>query len=182
MMNEHAEGEQAFLRALSESARLLQQNRPDEAIRILEPLHAQAPTHPDVAINLGGAYILRRRWNRAVAVLRAAVDAHPHHAMLWVNLAAAYLGNLETAGPKHQARAIAAYEQALAIDPKTPNAHYHLGLIHKERGALDIAAHHFRQAVEVAPHDRDARYWLAQLTMPRIADAEAGKEQGQVHD
>ena len=181
-MSESVEDKEGFLRALSESARMLQQNRPDEAIRILEPLHAQAPTHPDVAINLGGAYILRRKWNRAVTLLRAAVDANPHHAMLWVNLAAAYLGNLETAGPKHQERAIAAYEQALAIDPKTPNVHYHLGLIHKERGAIDMAVYHFRQAVEVAPHDRDARYWLAQLTARRAADQVADDEQGQVND
>jgi tetratricopeptide (TPR) repeat protein len=155
---------QSFQQALNESANLLRQNRPAEAIRLLEPLYAQAPTQVDVAINLGGAYILQRKWNRAVAVLSKAVAEHPDHVMLWVNLAAAYLGNLETAGPKHQERAIAAYERALALDPKTPNVHYHLGLIYKERGEWAQAAAYFEQALVVAPQDRDAQYWLKRLS------------------
>jgi protein O-GlcNAc transferase len=157
----------AFHQALNESAILLRQNRPAEAIRLLEPLYAQVPTQVDVAINLGGAYILQRKWNRAVAVLSKAVAEHPEHVMLWVNLAAAQLGNLETAGPKHQARAIAAYERALALDPKTPNVHYHLGLIYKERNDLAQAAYYFEQALAVAPQDRDAQYWLNQITARR---------------
>ena len=49
--------------ALNESARLLRANRPGEAAEILRPLHSRHPTHADLAINLGGAYILQRKWN-----------------------------------------------------------------------------------------------------------------------
>jgi tetratricopeptide (TPR) repeat protein len=153
-----------FHRTLNESARLLGQNRPGEALKLLLPLFRVAPQHPDVLINLSGAYVLQRRWNKAVQILTKAVEDHPDNPMLWMNLGAAELGRLETAGPRQQERAIAAYERALAVDAETPNAHYHLGLIYKERGELSRAAAFFQRALEVNPADRDARLWLDRLT------------------
>jgi tetratricopeptide (TPR) repeat protein len=152
-----------FRQALNESARLLSANRPGEAARILETLRKEHPHDPDIAINLGGALILQRKWNRAVTVLESAAKTHPDNAMLWSNLAAAYLGRLETAGPKQQEKAISAYERAIQLDPKAPNVHYHLGLIHKERGSLERAYAHFQRASEVNPADRDARFWIDRL-------------------
>lgn len=176
MTNESEQGPE-FWQALWESARLLQANRPDEAIKLLEPLYDQAPTQADVAINLGGAYILQRKWNRAVRVLSRAAEAHPHNSMVWMNLAAAHLGTLETAGPEQQRRAITAYEQVLALDPQAPNVHYHLGLIYKERGELEQAAAYFQAALAVAPHDRDARRWLNQVMTARTVQARSNRTQ-----
>jgi tetratricopeptide (TPR) repeat protein len=170
-----------FRNRLNESARLLSQNRPGEALTLLEPLYEQAPTQADIAINVGGAYILQRKWNRAVAVLSKAVEANPESVMLWTNLAAAQLGNLETAGPQQQERAIAAYERVLALDPEAPNIHYHLGLIYKERGELNRASAFFQRALEVHPNDKDARYWLerlANVVANAAADQESGDEAG----
>lgn len=159
-------------RTINDSARLLQQNQPEEAAALLEPYHQQTPTHPDLAINLGGAYILQQKWDRAVRVLSKAADANPENVMLWVNLGAAHLGNLQTAGPKQQERAIRAYERALTIDPATPNVHYHLGLIYKERGEFNRATAFFLRALEVQPADRDARYWIEQLASRQAAEAQ----------
>lgn len=152
-----------FRRQLRTSARLLQEKRLAEALEILLPLYNAAPTHADVAINLGGAYILQRKWNRAVRVLSQAAEAHPENVMVWTNLAAAYLGSLELAGPQQQQQAITAYERVLTLDPKAPNIHYHLALIYKERGDLTQAQLYFTRALEVNPLDRDARYWLKRL-------------------
>ncbi|MFN2202826.1 MAG: tetratricopeptide repeat protein [Caldilineaceae bacterium] len=154
-----------FHDTLNESARLLSQNRPGEAVDRLEPLYEQAPENPDVAINLSGAYILQRKWDKAVEMLKSAVETNPENAMLWTNLGAAQLGRLEVAGPKQQERAMEAYWQALRVDPHAPNVHYHLGLIYKERGELTRASAMFQRAVEVNPADRDARYWLKRLTV-----------------
>ena len=148
---------------LNRSAALLRQNRPGEALQLLEPLQNQIEPDPDLAINLGGAYILQRKWDKAVKVLKAASVATPDNVMIWVNLGAAYLGRLETAGPAHQKRAIAAYEQALRLDPLVPNVHYHLGLIYKERGEINRASAFFQRALEVNPADKDARYWMKRL-------------------
>lgn len=182
-MTEKENGDE-FRQKLNESARLLRQNRPGEALTVLQPLYEQTPTQADVAINMGGAYILQRKWSRAVAVLSKAAEANPENAMLWTNLAAAQLGNLETAGPKQQERAIAAYERALAIDPQAPNIHYHLGLIYKERGELNRASAFFQRAIEVRPDDQDARYWLEQIA--KLAEnphtrraADAGADHGE---
>jgi tetratricopeptide (TPR) repeat protein len=165
-----------FHRALAEGAWLLRQNRPQEAMDRLLPLWEMAPTNPDVAINLGGAYILQGKWNKAVRVLSRAAELHPDNVMIWINLGAAHLGRLELSGPQQQDRAIRAYERALAIDPQAPNVHYHLGLIYKDRGDLERATAAFEQALAANPADADARYWIAWLARQREARAAAAVE------
>lgn len=165
-----------YRRILNESARLLRANRPGEAIAVLEPLQADMPDDPDIAINMGGALILQRKWAKAVEILKKGVDASPENVLLWTNLAAAYLGRLETSGPKHQARAIAAYEKALWIDPSTPNVHYHLGLIYKQQGNLSRSSAMFQRALEINPNDRDARYWMEKLS-DQMVEREREKKQ-----
>ena len=167
---------EAFQRTLNESARLLQQNQAGEAASQLEPLHAQAPHNADVAINLGGAYILQQKWQRAVDVLRPAAEANKENAMLWANLGAAELGQLERASPEQQARAIRAYERALQANGQAPNVHYHLGLIYRQRDELMRALAFFQRATEVNPADNDARYWLREIT------AQIAEERGQGSD
>lgn len=148
---------------VKEGARLLQLQRPGEAAELLERAWRLTPGDPDIAVNLGGAYVMQHRWTKATRFLEAATRAHPDNAMLWVNLAAAYLGPLEISGPKAQEQAVAAFEEALRCDPLTPNVHYSLGLIYKHRGEYDRATAHFWRALEVDPNDRDARYWLQWL-------------------
>lgn len=161
-----AEDRQAeeFSRALAEGAWLLRSNQPEAALEKLLPLYEQAPANADVAINLGGAYVLLARWNKAVRVLSKASELHPENAMLWINLAAAHLGRLKLAGPQQQERAIRAYQRALAVNPAAPNVHYSLGLIYKERGELGRAIESFEQALIVDPADRDARHWIVRLS------------------
>ena len=160
---EEKELPQEFKETLNESALLLAQNRPGEAAAKLEPLLEQAPDDADVAVNLSGAYILQRKWDKAVRILTDAVKRNPDNAMLWTNLGAAQLGRLETAGPKQQQLAMDAYYQALKADPYAPNVHYHLGLIHKDRGELTRATAMFQRAVEVNAADEDARKNLNRL-------------------
>ena len=83
--------------------------------------------------------------------------------MIWTNLAASYLGSLEFSGPKQQKLAINAYEQALDVNPYTPNVHYDLGLIYKDRHEYAKAIEYFQGAIKVNPRDRDARVWLNRM-------------------
>jgi tetratricopeptide (TPR) repeat protein len=169
----HAE---EFNRTLAEGAWMLRTNRPGEAVEKLLPLYEQAPANADVAINLGGAYILLAKWNKAVRVLSKAAELHPENAMLWSNLAAAHLGRLELAGPQQQQRAIRAYERALAVDATAHNVNYHLGLIHKERGDLPRAIACFERELALNPADKDARYWIERLSAAAASSAQAGAE------
>ena len=52
------------------------------------------PQSAAAAINLGGAYVLQGKHERAIPALEAATRLEPDNPMAWVNLAAAYLGKL----------------------------------------------------------------------------------------
>lgn len=158
---------------LIEGTRLLNSGDAAQAAVHLEEAVRLLPDNPDAAINLGGAYILQRRHNAAVQVLEAASQRHPEHVMLWINLAAAYLGTLEISGPQQQARAIRSFEQALALDASAPHVHYNLGLIYQDQGNLQQARRHFQHALESNPNDHDAQHWLRQLEQTEYRDAAA---------
>ena len=151
-------------RLVAEGARLLAAKRPDEAAEILNEAWGLDPQNIAAAINLGGAYILQGKHERAVPALEAAVRLEPDNPMTWVNLAAAYLGKLPFATQERQDRAIAAFERALAVNPRTPQVHYNLGLIFLERDEPGRAADYFRDALDTDPTDRDAQYWLDQIS------------------
>jgi tetratricopeptide (TPR) repeat protein len=125
---------------------------------------------------LSGAYVLQRKWDKAVKLLKKGTKSNPNNAMLWMNMGAAELGRLETAGPKQQEKAIQAYQRALHVNAETPNAHYSLGLIYKERGELLRATAFFQRALEVDPTDRDARYWLDKLAAMSEMASESNPE------
>lgn len=165
-MNQFSRDESA---PLSESARdhfqagvrLLHQRRPGEAAHRLQEAYRLAPDSVEIALNLGGAYIMQHRFDEAVQVLERAAHLEPENAMVWINLAAAYLGPLEKSERPAQNRAIQAYQRALQADPHAPNVHYMLGLIYRERREWLRAAAHFSRALEINPADRDARSMLA---------------------
>jgi Flp pilus assembly protein TadD len=148
---------------VSEGARLLAAKRPGEAIVKLTEAWDLDPQNVAAAINLGGAYILQGKHDRAIPVLETASLLEPDNVMVWSNLAAAYLGKLPLATSERQQRAIEAYERALALDARAPHIHYNLGLIYLERDEPLRAVSHFYSALETDPSDRDARYWLDKI-------------------
>jgi cytochrome c-type biogenesis protein CcmH/NrfG len=150
-------------RLLNEGAKLLREQRAVEAAHRLELAHRLDAASVEVAINLGGAYVMQGRFADAVAVLEEASRAEPDNAMIWINLAAAYLGHLETSSAEGQDKAIVAFEQALTLDPKAPSVNYNLGLIYRQRGEVEKATAHFWRALDVNPADNDARIRLRQL-------------------
>jgi Flp pilus assembly protein TadD len=155
--------EERVRRLVAEGAQLLAARRPGEAVVKLAEARELDPQDVAAAINLGGAYILQGRHDRAVPVLEAAASLEPDNAMVWANLAAAYLGKLPFANQERQDQAIQAYEKALSLDPRAPHVHYNLGLIYLERNDTLRASAHFRGALETDRSDRDARYWLDKI-------------------
>jgi cytochrome c-type biogenesis protein CcmH/NrfG len=98
-----------------------------------------------------------------VTVLEEASRRQPENVMIWINLAAAYLGPLKESDEAAQLKAITAFERALSLDSKAPSVNYNLGLIYRQRGETDKAAAHFWRALDVDPKDDDARIRLRQL-------------------
>ena len=125
------------------------------------------PASIEAAINLGGAYILMGKHARAVPVLEAASRLDPNNPMVWINLAAAYLGKLPFAQREAQDQAIGAFQRALELNPHAPHVHYNLGLIYLERDDLTRAAAHFDRALDTDPFDTDARNYLERIESQR---------------
>jgi tetratricopeptide (TPR) repeat protein len=154
-----AEVELLFLQGTT----LLRDGHVTDAIPYLEQAYELQPSDVDVAINLSGAYILTKKFQKAVKILESAVSEEPDHAMVWINLGAAYLGNPVLARDEEQKRAIAAFERALTIDPVAHSVAYNIGLIYRDRHEKGEAIHWMRQAVKHNPNDRDARNLLNRL-------------------
>ncbi|VAW35695.1 hypothetical protein MNBD_CHLOROFLEXI01-393 [hydrothermal vent metagenome] len=142
---------------------LLHRGKDSDAVPILEQAHALKPDHFDAALNLSGAYILTRKFKKAVALLEKLRTQASGNVMVWTNLGAAYLGNPILAHKEEQAQAIAAFEQALRLDPIAPNVAYNIGLIYRDLHEDEQAISWFERAVQANPNDRDARNLMSKL-------------------
>ena len=142
---------------------LLHRGQVEQALPYLERANELEPAHFDAALNLSGAYILTKKFGRAVGLLEPFQESYADNEMLWTNLGAAYLGNPILAKDADQERAIAAFKQALEVNPIAPNVAYNLGLIYRDRRDTEAAAGWFRRAIKANPNDRDAQMLLAKL-------------------
>ena len=152
-----------FARYYIAGTQLLHQGKAEKAIRPLEKAHSLDSSHVDAAINLSGAYVLRKKFKQAVALLEPFSKTDADHIMIWTNLGAAYLGNPVLANDDEQMKAIHAFKMALKINPIAPNAAYNIGLIYYRRNDPMNAAAYFQKAVQADPHDRDARSLLQRM-------------------
>jgi tetratricopeptide (TPR) repeat protein len=165
-----------LLKWLRQGTEALHQGDLEKAIRFLERACQLDSLHPDATLNLSGAYILSKKFKQAVTILEPLSEREPHNPMIWTNLGAAYLGNPILAKDEEQLRAIAAFEQALELNPIAPNVAYNLGLVHLDRQDNDQALHWFKRAIQANPNDRDARRFVTQLTQPSSESKEANSE------
>ena len=69
---------------------------------------------------------------------------------------------LSTHGPEF---AVAAYKQAIDLDPEYPDAHLNLGLTYADHGRLEEAVAELQTAIELDPSDAFPRHELAALLM-----------------
>ena len=149
---------------LKQGTRALQQGKHDDAVALLEEAYTLDPQDIDVRLNLSGAYILTKKFKKAISLLETLREDQPTNPMIWTNLAAAYLGNPILAQDADQQKAINAFQQALAHDPDAPNVAYNIGLIYRQRKEYEEALTWFQQAVQTNPEDRDAHYYIEVLT------------------
>ena len=148
---------------LKRGTQLLQRGQNQEATAVLEKARALDNTNSDVALNLGGAYILTKKFKQAVALLQPLSEQEPHNVMVWTNLGAAYLGNPILARDEEHNKAIAAFEKAFEINPAAPHVAYNLGLIYRDRKEYTTAIAWFNKAIQANPADQDARNIKARL-------------------
>jgi tetratricopeptide (TPR) repeat protein len=165
-----------FKDQLIRGTRLLGRGKVNEALPLLERAHRLQPDHFEAALNLGGAYLMAKRFKLAVPILETLVEAHPEEAQAWVNLGAAYLGNPVLASDEQQRKALDAFQRAIMIDPYARNVEYNIGLIHRDRGEIDPAIQAFERAVRIDPNDEDARRLIARLRAAADREEKRGEE------
>jgi tetratricopeptide (TPR) repeat protein len=153
----------SFEKLFRKGTELLHRGLVDEALALLEAAYKVQPEHADVGLNLGGAYILTKRFKQAIPILEVLIEQEPENVMVWTNLGAAYLGNPILANEAEQVKAIAALEAAFKINPAAPHVAYNIGLIYRDRREFDDAMYWFKKAIKANPADRDARSLLAKL-------------------
>ena len=157
------QNERQFFDLLGRGSQALQRGQIGTAVELLEHAWQFDQEHPDLTLNLAGAYILSKKFRQAVDLLEPLSEREPHNPMVWTNLGAAYLGNPVLAEDEDQQRAIAAFKKALEINPVTPNVAYNIGLIYVDRRENEKALLWFRRAVQANPNDRDARNYIKKL-------------------
>lgn len=69
---------------------------------------------------------------------------------------------IEAEDRKERAAAIAAYQAAIAADPRVAKARFNLGSMYFEDQKYSLAEEQFRVVVETNAKDFEAKYWLAQ--------------------
>jgi tetratricopeptide (TPR) repeat protein len=77
--------------------------------------------------------------------------------------------------------AVAAFQQALQLSPKSAPTHNNLGNVYVAQKKLELAEKEFRTALRLEPANRDANYNLGVLLMARGAPAEAITHLERVH-
>lgn len=162
-MGQDSQTQKRFEALFRRGTEMLHRGNTERAMQLLERAYQLDKTHVDTTVNLSGAYILNKKFKKAVEILGPISEQESNHAMVWTNLGAAYLGNPILARDEDQLQAIAAFEKALAIDPIAPNVAYNIGLIYRDRSELEAAIHWFDRAIKANPNDQDARRIMARL-------------------
>lgn len=165
-----------FQAAFVKGTKLLHKGKPADAVPLLERAYILRPQHLDTGINLAGAYILNKKFRKAVRVLQPLSEQYPESPMLWTNLGAALLGNPVLAGDEQQMNAIEAFERALALDPVAPSVAYNIGLIYRDRGETSKAIEWFEKALQHNPRDKHARNIISNLEASLSSDRQDGEE------
>ncbi len=171
--------DQDFLTFLQEGTRALQAGRVSMAIDLLRKAHNIDPLHEDTALNLASAYILTKKFKQAVPLLEPLSAQNPFNAMIWTNLAAAYLGNPVLAKDEDQLKAIETFKRALEVNPIAPNVAYNIGLIYIDRKDKTQALYWFNKAVQADPKDKDARSYIKKLEA-MDDEREAGETESEI--
>lgn len=167
---------------------LTDDGRVEEAARHFEKAHELDPRDPEAHLEWATALAARGDVQRAVEELRNLVETHPEHAGARLRLASlqARLGR--------SADARRLLERLLAGDAtqrERAEGHLLLGRLADQRGALDEALEHYRQAAEIDPQAKENQLaWgaalgragrFAEATIPYQRAAQLAPEDPDVH-
>lgn len=142
---------------LAQARSALQQNRPEQAIRLGRALLKQAPDALVVMDLLCQAYTQAQRPEDALPLLRTMSRLEPDNAQVWFNL-----GTLQLQ-LRHPFDAKASLLRALQLNPAHHQARNSLGVLFMNMGQDELAERTFGEILEQQPTDYYAHRNLAAL-------------------
>jgi serine/threonine-protein kinase len=125
------------------------------AIRLLRTAADRFPQEFLIRLDLSSWLLEAREYDEALAHATAAMTIAPDSTSPWLLIGAARDGVGDFEG------AIAAFERALVLDPKSPDGHQGKALAELRAGRVEAAIATLRTALERQPRSDDLRYSLA---------------------
>jgi tetratricopeptide (TPR) repeat protein len=152
---------------------LARQRRWNDAIGEYDRVPAQSRYFADARLRMSAVLRLQKRTKEAYDLLFECAKLNPGNGQLFLNMGKL----LYDMGLNPQA--VRAFERAVALLPRDPQAHYLLGFMYTVMGRESWALAAWRKAVELAPDANSLRYDLGYMYVRRnrydLAAAEFGR-------
>jgi predicted TPR repeat methyltransferase len=134
-----------------------QQDRNDEAVRLISRALDLVPEYVDAWNNLGNILLRSDRWAEAEQAYRRALALNDQHPGAWNNLA------MILTREKSYEEAIAAHKKVIELLPEAEDAYYNFANTLRALGDLDAAIAGYRMALQINPAHARANTAVAYL-------------------
>ncbi len=150
------------------AAAMHEADRHEQALRAVDKALQIDPELAQAWNNKGDILLAQAKYEAALQHYRRAAELSPKYAAAMINMARA---QRDMEAPQE---ALETLHGVLDIEPRNPEAHHVLGVLHEQMGDRDCAATHFQAAIDAAPEMGIAHYQLAQISGRTGAEAELG--------
>lgn len=141
--------------ALAKAQELVDAERPEEALALVEPLLQRDPRDAQALVLRSTARFMTGELEAGRADLDRALELDPNQRRAWLNRAALDLADEDYAG------ALEAFRRAETLDPRAPDNDLNIGAVLLLQGELRTASERFARYLEANPGSADALYLVA---------------------